>query len=308
MAFDLFDDDDPTTDKDKEAPDKLRAAEDDDDGIEVTETEGGIEVGPKEPEDFEREEGVVEPGTDRRLTHKEKKQLRYHEQLAMAREEGASTARREAEVAHARTEGRLRELESRQGPQENEEDVALEDVRKRQKQLWTNNQGTKEGSPEEVEFEKEAKKLRDEEGRLMYRVNRKAEMANYDPRVENLRQRISAKYPEMIANEQAGSWMRNRYNQRLIEGQAASLETLDKAAEDTRVQFRMKEQPPPTAGQRARYESGTSAGGGASTSQGRVRLTEAQEQMADGLYDHIKDPKKRYAQYYKTVIAPNREA
>ncbi len=297
MPVDIFADDDPATEEDKAAAEKLRAAEDEHDDVDVVETEAGIEVGPKEPKDDD----------DPDLSHKDKKQLRYHEKLEQARLEGEERARRASEETNRRYEARISHLEARQAPQASQEDVGLEDVRKRQKDLYTRNAGKEiqTGSQEEKDFETEAKALRDEEGRLMYQRERKREMASHDPRADQLRQRIMAKFPEMIADENAGSWMRLRYGQLMAEGKPAGMETLDKAAEDTRAQFRMKGQPPPTDGQRARYASGGGGGGGADKA--RVRLTKAQEGLADGLYSHIPDLKKRYATYYKVVIVPNME-
>lgn len=283
----------------------------------AADADGEIELSLDDADDDGEPGEVPEPQTQ---TRQDKKRQRGQNLVQQAREE-AETARREA----AELRGRLDTLErQRQQPIQQQQPTRdpLEDeavsvrrehaayVTRYQDALNRAAQEKRQLAQSEIDaYEKEGWDLKDRMDDLGYRraAKRHAQPGITAQDIQQQAQiaRVQQLHGDLLSVQKSQQLFMAHWKLRLAEGKPDTEETMNQAAEQTRVALGIAPRngrPPPTNSQKARL-SGSPKGGGVSTGNegGNLVLTPALKKMADASLGHIRDPKERYKVFARTV-------
>ncbi len=268
---------------------------------------GGVEVNLDEPE-ADEEESVDEDPAPRAPSRRDKKNARFKEfeERAARAEAEAAQARRDAQTLEQRLGYLAQHVQSGGKPPPDPDELEIAAARKEQELLVREFQAdTAAGklTPEKQEqYRQKGYELRERENRAMYRHEfRKNAPTAQQQQQYQARQQFQTRYPDVAANQRAGTWVMARFQQRVTEGQPDDWSTMDRVVEEARGMGGRQGRTDETL-QRKYAGNGPGASGGNGAPRGNVTLNAQDKDMADAAYPHL-PPEKRYAHFAKKVLA-----
>jgi hypothetical protein len=158
-------------------------------------------------------------------------------------------------------------------------------------------------TPDENErFINEARKMEEKQQALISRREyQRLQAKNSDPD-SSMKQIIRARHPDVIAHPDARKWVGGRFVQRSVR-EGESVELVDEIMEEARKEFgigKYKDGPPPTDRQKERYQGSGSRSAPKSSPKRSVRLSPAQQSMAEALYPNM-GAKEAWTKWAKEV-------
>jgi hypothetical protein len=255
-------------------------------------------------------------------SRQERRQNRYAEQKAAAQEAEERAQRFERERDEERTrriayETHLQTQQRQQAPQQEADPEGDEILRIRAERQSLHQayqaKSPAQGSAEYSEFVKRGYELQDREDQAKYLRNQRIYSKNQqnvtvqDVAQEAHRQRLMATYSDVLGQNVAANIKQHAYamHQALrAAGAPDAEETVAKAVEMTRKQFRIGKQaapPPPNETARRRLSgAGPGAAGGRAEGESVVRMTRDQARMAEKMFPSMK-PDKAHRHWANTV-------
>lgn len=281
------------------------------------EAEGSVVVDTEAEED----EGDEEP--PERPTRAEKKRNRYRQAQEEAREarERAEQAAQEAaalKAEMARVQGYLVARHQQQAPQGDPEmaqlRAAYQNTYSEEHEFAETLEVLRARDP--AEFQRRMGEFQAKLGDIHLRRARYAnavverERAPYQQQAyqqqqqQRLMEHLAIQNPDVWADQRRVLWARTRHSQLVLEGHPDSMETVNRALEDTRRHFGLKggkEAPRPTKAQQQKYMGApVGARGAAPTSGGPVVMNRDMQTMARARYPQL-DPADAYKAWAKEV-------
>jgi hypothetical protein len=236
---------------------------------------------------------------------------RYREQ-----KEGREKAERdlaEMRQKHAELEGRIQQLQVQPAPQQGAPQqhpaIAREaDLRRQMTELSEDFEMLQPEAKQKPEVRKRYTErfqaLQSEQQRVNAYIATGGQVNN--PQADQQRQMqtmLTARYPDVMGTDQHFQYADATYKRLRAAGSPDNWDTIDKAMEETRRQFRLGKSPPPSAATRARF-SGVSAGasGSRDTQSGpvKIELTAADRVMARAAFPKLK-PQESYKEFAKML-------
>lgn len=288
--------------------------------------DGKIEVSLEEPadddEELEASDEQPEQGKPQQPSRSEKKKQRGQNLVRQAKEE-AEAARREA----AELRGRIEELaraqqRPQQQPQTQQSDPLETELKGLQSEFTAYNQrlsaaqqaaqsAQRPMTQEEIDkWNGEAWALQERMADLNYRRaakrHEKPGVTAEQIQAQTLVTQVQSKHADLFQHERGSKLFEAQWRLELAEGKPDTWETMDAAADKVRQRLGMTPRggrPAPTAATRARFSAQSqSAGSAGDDSDTKPMVFDKNlQKMANALYSHIKDPKKRYEMYAKKV-------
>lgn len=271
---------------------------------------GTIEIDLSEPDDDEEEEtpaAAQQPDPlSPRPSRREKKQQRWKDM-----EERVERAEREAREAREEASRSRQVPQQHYAPQQGQQvdPLQVEDERLKKEgedlvDMW--NHLTSTGKPVPEATQKRLREKADEiqqqrQAIAFHRFQRNQQPDPGHQRQQQTWQVLQARYPDVTMHQQATSWALSRAQQLILEGNRDDLALADRVFDEARVRFGMKKAPPDPGAKRRMEGIPRGGGGGGDTT--TFRMTPEQQAMADELYEHVKDPKKRYRLYAEKMVA-----
>jgi hypothetical protein len=271
----------------------------------------------EEPKELDLDDD--EPAPEAKPSRAAKKRERGQNMVKQAQEE-AATARREA----AELKGRLDayEAQQRQTQQANQKDPLEEETaaaRREYASYVTRFQAAQQRAnaekrgltqQEQEAFDNEGWALKDR----MDEINVRRHMKKHAPapqatQAEAARQaqiaRVRASHGDLLADQRSSQLFQAQWALALAEGKPDTEATMDEAADAVRRRVGLAPKsgrPAPTEATRRRLSAQPQSSGAREEEEGRpLTLTREIRKMADAALPHIKDKKKRYEHYARTV-------
>lgn len=288
----------------KDALDEDIKVDDTDDAPEKDEAAGEVVV------DLEAvEEDTEADTTDDRLSRKGRRANRFRE--AQERAEAAERARAEAEERAARLQEAILlrlangQPQSQQSEAKDPLDSKIESLREQRKRLRAQAAAMARAGmniPDDLEADYERLEMEIAETVAEKRISSRREDPEESER-RTVQRALQLQHPEVYGDPRATRWAKGRFEQLMADPSSAGkpeIAVVRQALMDAEVQFGFK-RPSVSEGQKAKYAGRSAGASGAASPAKTVTLSKEERRMADTLYDHIKDPKKRYVEYARKV-------
>lgn len=256
-------------------------------------------------EDDDEDDDPVDTGR-RGPTRKEKKQNRYRQ---LMEERDADRARlQQLEQQNAQMQAYMQGLSQRQAPQPQQpEDDPLEreyqSILRDQKLLLQEHAAYGQNITAEQQADMERRAAQLEKRKLEWgghMANRRAGIRPIPPE-EAVKTQLMARFPDVMGNPQAQSYMVATFNRLRARGLPDSMETVEEAVAETRRDLRIgaaARAPAPSPGMRTKLAGASrGSGGGGGGGESSITMTKEYRAMADALYANIKDPMERYKKW-----------
>jgi hypothetical protein len=293
-----------------------------------------IEVQPEpespEPEEIETEAAAPSEPEEDRPSRRERRRARGEDIIQAERQRADAAERRAQEALQAMQQLAQRPVivqapqpqQQPQQPQQNPYEYEAYLLRQEQERVtMAYNDAARRGDHATLQqLEQQAWSVRDRMEKNAFRRNyaeiqrempqrQQASQQQITPEViqaEVAKVQLMEKHGDVISDRRAANIFRAKYAEALAMDQPDNWDTIDRVAEQTRMQLRMKPKngKVTTDAQRARFGGmRTGATGTPDTGRKVVKMDKFARSLADAAFPHIKDDGKRYQHWANTVGA-----
>ncbi len=261
--------------------------------------QGGAVV---EVNDDDDDEPVAASSPAAHKSRKEKRAERFRMLMSEAESKGREAARAEAEELRSQMRALQQQVAAGSRQVAPAEADPIDQIEERQQMILERLRSASSISDdEEKRLRQEYRKMDREKQRMIARE----EVQRSAPKVSAGQEILTGEFPEIFSNERNKSLAKLSYDRLVLLGEPDGLATARKAARSVMSDLGLGEAKAPSNTQRSKYAGTSSMAGTSASTSKRVVLDAPLMQMAKAMFPRLDDDQAA-AQYYKSVLEPNK--